>query len=198
MPFACHPATRSSWAPRPCARDNPRLVVRSQAPSPRSARRPPVWRRRPIKVTVTAGGSSWTLVPTSSPRATPRSSSTAPANGVDGARLRLARLATVVDAGHLPLDNAQDQRGPRRPRRAAADGRGRRQGPHPVPDRRPRRRAATRRCSVFRRRLASPTIRSATDASRGTPAGVPTLAGVREIGDVVLLRYSLSPRFESD
>ena len=61
----------------------------------------------------------------------------------------------------------------------------------PVPDRRPRRRAAARRRSVLRRRLPGHALRAAT-AVPVEPGRRAKLAEVRQIGDVVLLRYALS------
>ncbi len=66
-------------------------------------------------------------------------------------------------------EDAPAHRRPRRARRRAADGRGRGEGAHAVPDRGPRRRAAVGRRPVLRRRLAGAPASSATDASRGTP-----------------------------
>ena len=53
----------------------------------------------------------------------------------------------------------------------AADGRGRRQGAHAVPDRGPRRRAAAGGRAVLRRRLPGAAVRAATAASPGTRTG---------------------------
>ena len=55
---------------------------------------------------------------------------------------------------HVP-----DQRGPARPRRQAADGRGGRAGPHPVPHGRPCGRAAPGRRAVLRGRLPGAAVR---------------------------------------
>src|SRR6185437_3737546 len=55
--------------------------------------------------------------------------------------------------------NVPDQRGPARPRRQAADGRGGREGPHPVPHDRPCGRAAPGRGAFLRGRLPGATVR---------------------------------------
>ena len=136
-------------------KDNPRLLVRSKARrEARTARGLPP---SPIKVTMTermeldpcadffTTGDTEKLVYCASPR-------------VVDARSRLGQRG---DGGRRrPAgQDAQAQRGPRRPRRAAADGRGRRQGAHAVSDRQPRRRAAAGRRSFLRRRLPSPAVR---------------------------------------
>ena len=48
-----------------------------------------------------------------------------------------------------------------------------------------------------RRRLPGAEVRARRRASPGTPARRAKLAEVRQIGDVVLLRYALSPRFQN-
>ena len=64
------------------------------------------------------------------------------------------------DRGRRPARaHAPAQRGPRRSRRGAAHGRGRRHRAHAVPGRRPRRRAAARRRALLRRRLERPALR---------------------------------------
>ena len=138
----CATTTRGCWcARRPAA--TPR-TNRGQAPSP-------------IKVTVTerveldaradffTTGDAEKLVYCASRR-------------VPDARSRLGPVATVVDGGQ-PVQMRTDQRGPRRAGRAAADGRGGRQGAHPVLDRQPRRRAAAGCRSFLRRRLSRPSVR---------------------------------------
>ena len=171
--------------------DNPRLLVRSQnRRDERAARGLPT---SPIKVTVTErlrarpqrrllhhGRQREARVLHQPPR---RRRPLAVGRGGHGRRRRPARA------------DAQAHRGSRRPRRAAADGRGRGHGPHPVSDRRPRRRTAAVVAPVF------------VGDSRATrfvgdgrypwnPGRRATLADVRQIGDVVLLRYALSPRFQ--
>ena len=147
--------------------DNPRLLVRSQdRRDERTARGLPP---SPIKVTVTErveldpGADFFTT-------------------GDD----REARLLREPARGRRPLatrtggdrgrrrpagEDAPPQRGPRRARRAAADGRGRRQGAHPVPDRQSRRRAAAGRRARSSSATPGPRGSSATAASRGTPTG---------------------------
>ena len=146
--------------------DNPRLLVRSRRAA-RAADRP---RRAPspMKVTVTrraeldpdanffTAGDVEKLVYCPSPR-------------VPDARARLEPAATVVDGGNTRR-HAQPQQRPGRPRRGAADGRGRRKGAHAVPDRRPRGRAAAGRRAAVRRRLPALRGSCATAASPGTPA----------------------------
>ena len=135
--------------------DNPRLLVRSQARrDERTARGLPP---SPMKITVTervdldarsnffTAGEAEKLVYTSSPR-------------VPDARARLGPVATIVDGGRrVRMRRLSEDLG--RPRRGAADGRGRRHRAHPVPGRRPRRRAAARRRAVLRRRLERPALR---------------------------------------
>ena len=173
--------------------DDPRLLVRV-AGAPRRAGRPGAVAVADQGDRHRAAGS--TRAPRSSPRATPRSSSTArpaawaaPARGSgrrDGGRRRPA-------GRHAPA-----QRGPRRPRHPAADGRGRRQRAHAVPHRRPRRRAPAGRRSLLRRRLPGPRGSSSDGLFPWNPDRRATLAEVRQIGDVVLLRYALSSRFRLD
>ena len=117
--------------------------------------------------------------------------------GVAEAAARLGCVATVVDGGQ-PVDlrrMSEDLlgRGVR-----AADGRGRRSLHTQFLDRRPRRRAAPGRRTVLRRRLGGPPVRRRRASSRGTRDRRATLAEVRQIGDVVLLRYALSPRFRAE
>ena len=131
----------------------------------------------------------------SSPPATARSSSTAPATPSRGARARLGsgghrrrrRRSRSTCAGVSEDLHA--------PRRAPADGRGRRHActPSSSPPTWPT------SCTSSSRRSSSatrgPAGSSATAGSPGTPTAGPRLAEVRPIGDVVLLRYALSPRF---
>ena len=155
--------------------DNPRLLVRSQARRDERVARglPP----SPIKVTVTGRAQLDPCANFFTTGDTEKLVYCASA-AVAEARDRLGPVATVVDGGQ-PVDMRQDERGPLRPGRAAADGRGRRDGAHPVPDRRPRRRAAPGRRTVLRRRLPGPAVRQrrpvpleprpARDARRGAP-----------------------------
>ena len=121
--------------------DNPRLLVRSQ--TRRDERTARGLAPSPIKVTVTerveldacadffTTGDTEKLVYCASPR-------------VADARSRLGPVATVVDGGQpVEMRRISEDLGDRGVR--AADGRGRRQGAHPVPDRQPRRRAAAGR-----------------------------------------------------
>ena len=171
--------------------DNPRLLVRSAACRDERVARglPPT----PAKVTVTAGAR---LDPRARFFATGQTDKLVycarPA--VREARERLGEVATVVDGGPAGADAAAG-RGPPRPRYPPADGRGRRQHPHAVPHRRAGRRAPPRGGPLLRRRLAGPALR------RGRPVPLEpgpraTLADVRRLGDVVLLRYALSDRYE--
>ena len=111
-----------------------------------------------------------------------------------GRRPRAAR-AGGDDRGRRPARaDAPAQRGPRRPRRGAADGRGRRRRAHPVPGRRPRRRAAARRRALLRRRLERPALRerralpvergAARDARRGAPDRRRGAAALRALAPV--------------
>ena len=136
-------------------KDDPRLLVRS--PSRRAQRVARGLCPSPLKVTVTehgdldavsnffTAGDSDKLV-------------YCPTGSVGRARARLGRVATVVDGGHR-VDVRRLSEDLHAPGRAPADGRGRRVGAHPVPDRRPRRRAAPGRRAVLRRRPARPPVR---------------------------------------
>ena len=140
---------------------------------------------------------SSTRAATSSPPATARSSSTAPAAPSPARATRLGRGGHRRRRRRAGRLRAAD-RGPARARRTTADGRGRRA-----------------RCTPSSSPPASPTSctwssRPSSSATRG-PAGSSatarfpwnpdrraTLAEVRQIGDVVLLRYALSSRFAAD
>ena len=116
---------------------------------------------------------------------------------VADARARLGPVATVVDGGRpVEMRRLSEDLGDRGVR--AADGRGRRHRAHAVPDRRPRRRAAARRRARSSSATRGPRGSSATARFPWNPDRRATLAEVRQIGDVVLLRYALSPRFRTD
>ena len=202
----CSPTTPTSTGSTPCGRlrrdpgrrgHRPQRQPAAAGPlegPPRRAGRPAGF-ASPIKVTVTERAELDPARGLLHHRRHARSSSTARAGAVADARSRLGRWrpwSTAATRRHAP-----DQRGPRRPRRAAADGRGRRHGAHPVPDRRPGRRAAAGRRTVLRRR--SRARRFVSDGRfPWNPDRRAMLAEVRQIGDVVLLRYALSPRFRTD
>ena len=168
--------------------DNPRLLVRSQARRDARAARA---RGLADEGTVTRAGS--TRAATSLRPVTREDPTTAASPQVTDARKRLGPVATVVDAGH-EWRCARSAR-PRRAWRRAADGRGGATGAHAVSHRGPRRRAATERRARVRRRLRGSEVR----ARRPFPLELgrrAALVDVRQIGDVVLLRYALSSRFE--
>ena len=135
--------------------DNPRLLVRSKTRRDARAARglPP----SPIKVTVTermeldpradffTAGEAEKLVYCVSPRVT-------------DARSRLGECRDRCRRWPAGQD-ANAQRGPRCSRSGAADGRGRRQRAHAVPDRQPSRRAPAGRRALLRRRFPGPTVR---------------------------------------
>ena len=115
---------------------------------------------------------------------------------VPDARARLGPVATIVDGGPARAD-ALAHRGPRRPRRGAAHGRG-------------RRRLHTQFLAddlVDELQLVvAPFFVGDSSAPRFVSDGCfpwnaerrATLAEVRQIGDVVLLRYALSSRFRDE
>ena len=165
----CAPPATRSWSARTTVRtDNPRLLVRSQT-SPRRAH-----------------GARARAVADQGHRDRARRARRA-RRLLHHRRRREARLLREPARGRRPRaaraggDRRRRRPAPSRcagsartsaaPRRAAADGRGRRQGAHAVPHRRPRRRAAARRRAVLRRRLAGAAVRAATAASPGTPTG---------------------------
>ena len=175
-------------------KDDPRLLVRS--PARRAQRVARGLCPSPLKVTVTehadldtvanffTAGDSDKLVYCRDRRGRPRPCPAGPGRHRRGRR--------------PPGRRTPGERGPARARRAPADGGGRRVGAHPVPDRRPRRRAAPGRRAVLRRRPARPRRFVGDGAFPWNPDRRATLADVRRIGDVVLLRYALSPRFRMD
>ena len=174
-------------------KDNPRLVVRSQAR--RNEREALGLAPSPIKVTVTerveldaradffTAGESEKLVYCPSAR-------------VCNARSRLGPLATVVDAGH-PVEMRRVSRdlGDRGVERLMVEGGGM-----------VHTQFLTDNLADELQLVVAPFFVGDSRAPRfvrdgrfpWNPGRRATLAGVREIGDVVLLRYALSPRFQSD
>jgi 5-amino-6-(5-phosphoribosylamino)uracil reductase len=174
-------------------KDNPRLVVRSQAR--RDERTSRGLAPSPIKVTVTervqldacadffTTGDSEKLVYCTSAR-------------VAGARSRLAPMATVVDAGHpVEMRRISEDLGARGVRRLMVEGGGKVHTQFLTDD-------LVDELQLVVAPFFVGDSRAPRFVSDGrfpwNPGRRATLAGVREIGDVVLLRYSLSPRFESD
>jgi 5-amino-6-(5-phosphoribosylamino)uracil reductase len=174
-------------------KDNPRLVVRSQAR--RDEREALGLTPSPIKVTVTerveldvradffTTGESEKLVYCASPR-------------VVSARSRFGPMATVVDAGHpVEMRGISQDLGERGVQRLMVEGGG---NVHTQ--------FLTDNLVDELQLVVAPFFvgdsRAARFVSDGRfpwhPGRRATLAGVREIGDVVLLRYALSPRFQSD
>ena len=170
--------------------DNPRLLVRD--PDRRDERVARGLKPSPLKVTVTCRAQ---LDPEAQFFTTGEAEKVVycTSRGAAEARCRLSAVATVVDAGPRvsmrALSEDLHERGV-----APADGRGRRDDPHPVPHRGAGRRAAAGRRAVLRRGLAGQAVRRRRPlpSSTGRPA---ELADVRKIGEVVLLRYALSDRF---
>jgi len=174
--------------------DNPRLLVRSRTRREARAARglPP----SPIKVTVTkrveldpgadffTAGDSDKLVYCTSPR-------------VADARSRLGAVATVVDGGHqVEMRRLSEDLGARGVQRLMVEGGGNVHTQFLTADN-----------LVDELQLVvapffvgdSRATRFVSDGRFPWNAGRrATLAGVRQIGDVVLLRYALSPRFETE
>jgi 5-amino-6-(5-phosphoribosylamino)uracil reductase len=174
-------------------KDNPRLVVRSQAR--RDERTSRGLAPSPIKVTVTerveldacadffTAGDSEKLVYCASAR-------------VAGARSRLAPMATVVDAGHpVEMRTISEDLGARGVQRLMVEGGGKVHTQFLTDD-----------LADELQLVVAPFFVGDSRAPRfvsdgrfpWNPGRRATLAGVRAIGDVVLLRYSLSPRFQND
>jgi 5-amino-6-(5-phosphoribosylamino)uracil reductase len=174
-------------------KDNPRLVVRSQAR--RDEREALGLTPSPIKVTVTerveldargdffTTGESEKLV-------------YCPSAHVGNARSRLGPMATVVDAGH-PVEMRRVSRdlGDRGVERLMVEGGGM-----------VHTQFLTDNLADELQLVVAPFFVGDSRAPRfvrdgrfpWNPGRRATLAGVREIGDVVLLRYALSPRFQTD
>jgi 5-amino-6-(5-phosphoribosylamino)uracil reductase len=174
-------------------KDNPRLVVRSQAR--RDEREALGLPPSPIKVTVTerveldacadffTTGESEKLVYCPSAR-------------VCNARSRLGPIATVVDAGH-PVEMRRVSRdlGDRGVERLMVEGGGMMHTQF-----------LTSNLADELQLVVAPFFVGDSRAPRFVRDGLfpwnpgrrATLAGVLEIGDVVLLRYALSPRFQAD
>jgi 5-amino-6-(5-phosphoribosylamino)uracil reductase len=173
--------------------DNPRLLVRSEARrDARTARGLP---QSPIKVTVTervhldpdadffTTGDNQKLVYCARP-------------GVGEARSRLGRVATIVDGGEsVKMRRLTEDLGARGVQRLMVEGGG---TVHTQ--------FLTDNLVDELQLVVAPLFVGDSRATRfvsdgrfpWNPGRRATLAGVRQIGDVVLLRYALSPRFESD
>ena len=173
--------------------DNPRLLVRSQTRrDERAARGLPA---SPIKVTVTRraeldarahffkAGDAEKLVYCASPR-------------VVDARSRLGPVATVVDAGEpVQMHRISDDLGDRGVQRLMVEGGGR-----------VHTQFLTENLADELQLVVAPFFVGDSRAPRfvrdgrfpWNPDRRATLAQVRQIGDVVLLRYALSPRFSLD
>ena len=134
--------------------DNPRLLVRS--PARREERLARGLLPSPIKVTVTARAE---LTRDRLLRHWRGREAGLLREHVAGRRPQPARTSGDRRRRRTAGGHGTDQRGPLRPRRPPADGRGRRPGAHPVPHRRPGRRAAPGRRAVLRRRLTIPPLR---------------------------------------
>ena len=155
--------------------DNPRLLVRSRRR--RDQRTARGLAPSPMKITVTnrvdldarsnffTAGEAEKLVYTPSPR-------------VADARAQLGPVATIVDGGRrVRMRRLSEDLADRGVERLMVEGGGSRA--HPVPGRRPRRRAAARRGALLRRRLERAALRhrralpverwAARDARRGAP-----------------------------
>ncbi|HEY1713520.1 MAG TPA: dihydrofolate reductase family protein [Solirubrobacteraceae bacterium] len=173
--------------------DNPRLLVRSQnRRDERAARGLPT---SPIKVTVTerleldpgadffTTGDNEKLVYCTSPR-------------VVDARTRLGEVATVVDGGqHVQMRRLTEDLGARGVQRLMVEGGGMVHTQFLTDD-----------LADELQLVVAPVFVGDSRATRfvgdgrfpWNPGRRATLADVRQIGDVVLLRYALSPRFQDD
>jgi riboflavin-specific deaminase-like protein len=173
--------------------DNPRLLVRSQAR--RDERTARGLAPSPIKVTVTervelhacadffATGDTEKLVYCTSPR-------------VGDARLRLGPVATVVDGGQpVKMRTISEDLGARGVRRLMVEGGGK-----------VHTQFLTGNLADELQLVVAPFFVGDSRATRfvrdgrfpWNPDRRATLAEVRQIGDLVLLRYALSPRFRTD
>ncbi len=173
--------------------DNPRLLVRSR--NRRDARTARGLPPSPIKVTVTerveldpgadffTTGDTEKLVYCASPR-------------VVDARSRLGQVATVVDGGRrVQMRRLSEDLGARGVQRLMVEGGG---NVHTQ--------FLTDNLADELQLVVAPFFVGDSRAPRfvsdgrfpWNPSRRATLAGVRQIGDVVLLRYALSPRFETD
>ncbi len=173
--------------------DNPRLLVRSR--TRREARTARGLPPSPIKVTVTerveldphadffTTGDSEKLVYCASPR-------------VVDARSRLGRVATVVDGGQrVEMRSLTEDLGARGVQRLMVEGGGK-----------VHTQFLTDNLVDELQLVVAPFFVGDSRATRfvsdgrfpWNPGRRATLAAVRQIGDVVLLRYALSPRFETD
>jgi riboflavin-specific deaminase-like protein len=173
--------------------DNPRLLVRS--PQRRQARASRGLAASPIKVTVTervdldasadffTTGDAEKLVYCTSPR-------------VDDARSRLGRVATVVDGGQpLAMRTVSEDLGSRGVERLMVEGGGK-----------VHTQFLTENLADELQLVVAPFFVGDSRAPRfvsdgrfpWNPDRRATLAAVDQIGDVVLLRYALSPRFRID
>jgi 5-amino-6-(5-phosphoribosylamino)uracil reductase len=174
-------------------KDNPRLVVRSQAR--RDEREALGLAPSPIKVTVTKRGE---LDARADFFTTGESEKLVycPSARVCNARSRLGPMATVVDAGH-PVEMRRVSRdlGDRGVERLMVEGGGM-----------VHTQFLTDNLADELQLVVAPFFVGDSRAPRfvrdgrfpWNPGRRATLAGVREIGDVVLLRYALSPRFQTD
>jgi 5-amino-6-(5-phosphoribosylamino)uracil reductase len=173
--------------------DNPRLLVRSE--SRRDERAARGLTASPIKVTVTERveldaradfftfGDTEKLVYCTSPQ-------------VGDARLRLGPVATVVDGGEpVHMRRLSEDLGDRGVQRLMVEGGGQ-----------VHTQFLTDNLADELQLVVAPFFVGDSRAPRFVSDGVfpwnpgrrATLAGVRQIGDVVLLRYALSPRFQDD
>jgi 5-amino-6-(5-phosphoribosylamino)uracil reductase len=164
--------------------DNPRLLVRSQ--TRRDERTARGLAPSPIKVTVTdffTTGDAEKLVYCASPR-------------VADARARLGPVATVVDAGRpVEMRTISEDLGARGVQRLMVEGGGKVHTQFLADN-----------LADELQLVVAPFFIGDSRATRfvsdgrfpWNPDRRATLAGVRQIGDVVLLRYALSPRFRTD
>ena len=173
--------------------DNPRLLVRK--PALRQQRMARGLRETPMKVTITehahldagsrffATGDSEKLVYCASPR-------------VADARSRLGRVATVVDGGQpVEMRRISEDLGARGVQRLMVEGGGK-----------VHTQFLTDNLADELQLVVAPFFVGESRATRfvsdgrfpWNPDRRALLAGVRQIGDVVLLRYALSPRFRTD
>ena len=174
--------------------DNPRLLVRSQARrDERTARGLPP---SPMKITVTEPGGPRRATRTSSPPARPRSSSTPRARACADARARLGPVATIVDGGRrVRMRRLSEDLADRGVERLMVEGGGVVHTQFLADDLVDELQLVV--APFFVGDSSAP--RFVSDGRFPWNAGRrATLAEVRQIGDVVLLRYALSPRFRDE
>jgi 5-amino-6-(5-phosphoribosylamino)uracil reductase len=173
--------------------DNPRLLVRSQ--TRRAERTARGLAPSPMKVTVTERGDLDADADFFTTGETEKLVYCA-SGQVDEARTRLGPVATVVDAGQpVAMRRVSEDLGSRGVERLMVEGGGKVHTQFLTEDLADELQLVVAPCFVGD----STAPRFVSDGRfPWNPERRATLAGVRQIGDVVLLRYALSPRFRTD